>query len=75
LANSGTLASFITYPRYEWIDAGTAFFTEFMGTAILAVAVLVLGDDTNTPPGAGILCSVSLSPLFLWHLGITPEQR
>jgi aquaglyceroporin related protein, other eukaryote len=54
LANSGTLASFITYPRYEWIDAGTAFFTEFTSTAILAVAVLALGDDTNAPPGAGM---------------------
>jgi aquaglyceroporin related protein len=54
LASSGTLGSFITYPRYEWIDAGTAFFTEFTGTAILAVAVLALGDDTNAPPGAGM---------------------
>jgi aquaglyceroporin related protein len=54
LANSGTLASFITYPRYEWMDAGTAFFTEFTATAILAVAVLALGDDTNAPPGAGM---------------------
>ncbi|CZR62893.1 related to Putative channel protein, exgression is glucose repressed by Mig1 and Mig2 [Phialocephala subalpina] len=47
LANSGTLSAFITYPRYDWIDASTAFFTEFTGTAILAVAVLALGDDTN----------------------------
>jgi aquaglyceroporin related protein len=54
LASSGTLGSFITYPRYEWIDAGTAFFTEFTGTAILAVAVLALGDDTNAPPGTGM---------------------
>jgi aquaglyceroporin related protein len=54
LGNSGTLSSFITYPRYEYIDAGTAFFTEFTGTAILAVTVLALGDDTNAPPGAGM---------------------
>ena len=54
LANSGTLGAFITYPRYDWIDASTAFFTEFTGTAILSVAVLALGDDTNAPPGAGM---------------------
>ncbi|KAF8859882.1 aquaporin [Acephala macrosclerotiorum] len=54
LANSGTLSAFITYPRYEWIDASTAFFTEFTATTILAVAVLALGDDTNSPPGAGM---------------------
>jgi aquaglyceroporin related protein len=54
LKNGGTLSSFITFPRYTWIDAGTAFFTEFTGTAILAVAALALGDDTNAPPGAGM---------------------
>lgn len=54
LANSGTLSAFITYPRYDWIDTSTAFFTEFTGTAILSVAVLALGDDTNAPPGAGM---------------------
>jgi aquaglyceroporin related protein, other eukaryote len=54
LARSGMLGSFITNPRYEWIDAGTGFFTEFTGTAILAVAVLALGDDTNASPGAGM---------------------
>jgi aquaglyceroporin related protein, other eukaryote len=54
LGKSGTLSSFITFPRYSWIDAGTAFFTEFTGTAILTVAVLALGDDTNAPPGAGM---------------------
>jgi aquaglyceroporin related protein len=54
LGNSGTLSSFITYPRYSWIDAGTAFFTEFTATAILGIAVLALGDDGNAPPGAGM---------------------
>ncbi|TVY68861.1 putative membrane protein [Lachnellula suecica] len=54
LGNSGTLSSFITYPRYDYIGASTAFFTEFTGTACLAVAVLALGDDTNAPPGAGM---------------------
>jgi aquaglyceroporin related protein len=54
LSNGGTLSSFITFPRYDYIDAGTAFFNEFAGTAILSVAVLALGDDTNAPPGAGM---------------------
>jgi aquaglyceroporin related protein len=54
LANGGTLSSFITFPRNTWIDNSTAFFTEFTGTAVLAVAVMALGDDTNAPPGAGM---------------------
>lgn len=54
LGAGGTVGSFITFPRYSWIDGETAFFTEFTGTAILAVAVLALGDDTNAPPGAGM---------------------
>ncbi|EPE26906.1 Aquaporin-like protein [Glarea lozoyensis ATCC 20868] len=54
LATGHTLSSFITYPRHVWIDASTAFFTEFTATSILAVAVLALGDDANAPPGAGM---------------------
>lgn len=54
LAAGGTMNAFITNPRYSWIDASTAFFTEFTGTAFLAIAVLALGDDTNAPPGAGM---------------------
>ncbi|KAH6674875.1 aquaporin-like protein [Halenospora varia] len=54
VAGSDTLAAFVTYPRYAWINPPTAFFTEFVGTAFLAVTVLALGDDTNAPPGAGM---------------------
>ncbi|PBP26614.1 MIP transporter [Diplocarpon rosae] len=54
LAKTNTTSSFITFPRYNYIDTSTAFFTEFTGTSILAVAVLALGDDTNAPPGAGM---------------------
>ena len=32
----------------------TAFFTEFLGSAILVGSILALGDDTNAPPGAGM---------------------
>ncbi|CAJ2509509.1 Uu.00g145350.m01.CDS01 [Anthostomella pinea] len=54
LAAGGTMDAFITNPRHAWTDPATAFFTEFVGTAFLAVAVLALGDDTNAPPGAGM---------------------
>jgi aquaglyceroporin related protein len=67
LGNSGTLCS--------WIDAGTAFFTEFTATAILGIAVLALGDDGNAPPGAGMnaliigLVIVVLSMAFGYNTG------
>ncbi|KAF2083678.1 aquaporin-like protein, partial [Saccharata proteae CBS 121410] len=54
LAAGGTRDAFVTGLRHEWIDATTAFFTEFVGTAFLSIAVLALGDDTNAPPGAGM---------------------
>ncbi|RDW67605.1 hypothetical protein BP6252_09001 [Coleophoma cylindrospora] len=54
LGTGGTMSAFVTYPRYSYITASTAFFTEFTGAAILAIAVLALGDDTNAPPGAGM---------------------
>ncbi|KAK8173714.1 putative MIP transporter [Phyllosticta citrichinensis] len=52
LGAGGTAAAFLTYPRS--VDVDTAFFTEFVGTAILTIAILALGDDTNAPPGAGM---------------------
>lgn len=53
-ASSGIITSFVTSPRYTYIDAATAFFNEFIGTAFLVVTVLALGDDVNAPPGAGM---------------------
>ncbi|WPH02315.1 aquaporin-like protein [Acrodontium crateriforme] len=46
--------SFVTSQRESWIDTTTAFFNEFVGTAMLVIAVLSLGDDQNAPPGAGM---------------------
>ncbi|KAF7959663.1 hypothetical protein EAE96_001278 [Botrytis aclada] len=75
LKTSDTMGAFITYPRYAWINASTSFFTEFVGTAILAVAVLALGDDMNAPPGAGMsafimgLVIVVLSMAFGYNTG------
>lgn len=51
---SGIMNSFITNQRYVYIDRATAFFNEFLGTAILVIAILALGDDQNAPPGAGM---------------------
>lgn len=75
LATSNTASSFLTYPRYTYITPTTAFFNEFTGTAILAVAVLALGDDSNAPPGAGMsafiigLVVVALSTAFSHNTG------
>lgn len=43
----------ITKPK-PFVHPATAFFTEFLGSAILFGAVLALGDDSNAPPGAGM---------------------
>lgn len=54
LAVGGTAGDFVTFPRYDWVTAPTAFFSEFVGTAMLSIAVMALGDDSNAPPGAGM---------------------
>lgn len=79
LADSGTASAFITYPRNSWVDPATAFFTEFVGTTILAVVVLALGDDSNAPPGAGMnafimgLVIVVLSMAFGSNTGLASK--
>lgn len=52
-ALTATYASFFTVPQ-AWVSPATAFFSEFLGGAVLLVAVLSLGDDQNNPPGAGM---------------------
>ncbi|TVY39377.1 putative membrane protein [Lachnellula occidentalis] len=75
LAAGGTVGSFITFPRYDWVDGSTAFFSEFVATAILGICVLALGDDTNAPPGAGMnafiigLVIVALNMSFAYNTG------
>jgi aquaglyceroporin related protein len=46
--------SFVTSQREVWIGPATAFWNEFLGTAILTITILALGDDQNAPPGAGM---------------------
>ncbi|KAJ5133311.1 hypothetical protein N7476_003460 [Penicillium atrosanguineum] len=51
---TGIVTSFVTSQRETWISPQTAFFNEFVGTALLCVVILALGDDQNAPPGAGM---------------------
>lgn len=50
----GIVNSFVTNQRQVWIGPATAFFNEFLGTVILVINILALGDDQNAPPGAGM---------------------
>lgn len=43
----------ITTPK-PFVQPVTAFFTEFVGSALLVGTILALGDDSNAPPGAGM---------------------
>ncbi|KAJ5666813.1 MIP transporter [Penicillium macrosclerotiorum] len=74
-AATSIINSFVTSQRETWIDAATAFFTEFLGTCFLTVTVLALGDDQNAPPGAGMssliigLVITCLSMTFAYQTG------
>ncbi|KIW18030.1 hypothetical protein PV08_02317 [Exophiala spinifera] len=45
--------AFWTAPRQD-LSKPAAFFTEFTATAIASGSVLALGDESNSPPGAGM---------------------
>jgi aquaglyceroporin related protein len=49
----GSGKSFFTQPA-PFAGVGAGFANEFVATAILACAILALGDDSNAPPGAGM---------------------
>lgn len=53
LSAGGTGISFFSQPA-SFAGPGTGFANEFVATAILACAILALGDDSNAPPGAGM---------------------
>ncbi|KAL1304610.1 hypothetical protein AAFC00_003577 [Neodothiora populina] len=48
-----TGVSIYTQPK-EWVRPATAFFTEAVGTGLLSLGIIALGDDANSPPGAGM---------------------
>lgn len=52
LLPSSTGIYIYTQPK-DWISPATAFFSEAAGTGILALGIIALGDDANSPPGAG----------------------
>lgn len=70
------LGNFLGFPRQPWVDTQTAFLTELVGTALLSISVLALGDDTNAPPGAGMnafivgLLVVVLGMAFGYNTGL-----
>lgn len=74
-SNVGIINSFVTSQRLHWIDAATAFFNEFVGTVLLGITILALGDDQNAPPGAGMnsliigLVITCLSMTFSYQTG------
>lgn len=61
--------SFVTNPQTPWITPTTAFSNEFLGTAILTITILALGDDQNTPPGPGM--NTLIIGLVITCMGLT----
>ena len=53
LLAGGTGKAFYTHPA-SFAGVGAGFANEFVATAVLACAILALGDDSNAPPGAGM---------------------
>ena len=74
LSAGGTGTSFFSQPA-AFAGVGTGFANEFVATAILACAILALGDDSNAPPGAGMhalivgLLVTALSMAFGYNTG------
>ncbi|KAF2104561.1 aquaporin-like protein [Rhizodiscina lignyota] len=50
---TGTGTAFFTLPQ-PFATPATAFMTDFTSAAIMCGTVLAMGDDTNSPPGAGM---------------------
>lgn len=52
--------NFFSSPQ-DWVSDISAFFSQFVAGAVMMIAVLALGDDSNNPPGAGLHAFVSLT--------------
>ncbi|KAG2411663.1 hypothetical protein HFD88_009219 [Aspergillus terreus] len=64
---SNAAQALLTMPK-EFVQPATAFFNEFLGSAILVGCIFALGDDTNAPPGAGMqafIVGIMISVLVL----------
>ncbi|KAL4892815.1 aquaporin-like protein [Aspergillus ambiguus] len=69
LADGNIIDSFVTSQRAPWVTPVTAFVNEFVGTVILTITILALGDDQNAPPGAGM--NSLIVGLVITCLGLT----
>ncbi|KAJ9145135.1 Aquaporin-like protein [Pleurostoma richardsiae] len=49
----GMPKTFFSTPQ-EWVSLRSAFANQVVGSAVMMIAVLALGDDQNNPPGAGM---------------------
>ena len=49
----GSGTAFFTLPA-PFATPTTAFFTDFVSAAVMSGTVMAMGDDTNSPPGAGM---------------------
>ncbi|KAF8337924.1 aquaporin-like protein [Cantharellus anzutake] len=54
LRTEATASLFTTY-ALDYMPSAACFFDEFLGTAILIIAVLGITDNTNIPPTGGLL--------------------
>ncbi|KAI0632398.1 aquaporin [Trametes polyzona] len=61
----GTAGLFSTYAM-DYMTSVSCFFDEFLGTAVLLIVVMAIGDARNGPPPAGLAPLV----LFIMILGI-----
>lgn len=74
LIPSSTGINMYTQPK-AWITPATAFFTEVLATGLLCASILALGDDSNSPPGAGMhafiigLLVTTLLMALSWNTG------
>ncbi|EYE96335.1 putative aquaglyceroporin [Aspergillus ruber CBS 135680] len=65
--HSAALQGLLTFPK-DNVQPATAFFTEFLATAVLVGSIMALGDDANAPPGAGMqafIIAILISAIFL----------
>ncbi|KAK8159534.1 aquaporin-like protein [Phyllosticta citrichinensis] len=46
-------SSFYSSPQ-DYLSMQSAFFTQFLASAVMMMCILSLGDDQNNPPGAGL---------------------
>jgi glycerol uptake facilitator protein len=64
---AGGAGVFATYPAFD--NLGLNFFSEFLGTLVLMLAVAALTDPRNQPPGANL--APLLVGVVVWSIGLS----